>query len=382
MFKRILVSLLFMSVIFACSSGKKALQNGNYDEAVLTAVGRLQKSPNNSSALQVLKEAYPLAVSKHTDRINQWEQSKEPFHWEKVVEEYQQLNQMADQIQNCPVCQNAVGTPQRNFQSLQSAKNLSADERYDAGQHALGFAQNNRQAAKDAFGHFKRAEYFVPNYKDVADKIGQAFELASVKIVVEQVTVTSRLYQLSNEYFQDRINEFLKTNPRLNQFVLFYSPQEASNNRLKPDQIVHLEFDDFVVGQTYVNSNTDLVTSRDSVKVGETKVNGKTIPVYNKVTARLTRTRKTVSSKGLLDMQIIDFRTKNVLYRDKIPGEFVWTNEWARFNGDERALTRDQLNLCNVREQLPPPPQQLFVEFSKPIYDQFTRKIRKFYENY
>jgi hypothetical protein len=38
--------------------------------------------------------------------------------------------------------------------------------------------------------------------------------------------------------------------------------------------------------------------------------------------------------------------------------------------------------LTKKREEVPPAPQQLFIEFSKPIYDQFTRSIRRFYDDY
>jgi len=45
-------------------------------------------------------------------------------------------------------------------------------------------------------------------------------------------------------------------------------------------------------------------------------------------------------------------------------------------------LTADQKRICNTREINPPPSQQLFVEFSKPIYDRLTSKIRDYYKNY
>jgi hypothetical protein len=104
----------------------------------------------------------------------------------------------------------------------------------------------------------------------------------------------------------------------MNIFVQFYIPQHASDIKLKPHQIVRLQFDEFMVGQTYVNTNTENITSKDSVKVGEATVNGKKVPVYNKVTAKYTKSRKTVTSNGILDMQIIDFQTKQVIHRDKI----------------------------------------------------------------
>ena len=52
----------------------------------------------------------------------------------------------------------------------------------------------------------------VPNFREATRLLDEAYQTASFKVVVEQVLVTSRAYQLSNAYFQDRINEFLQTN--------------------------------------------------------------------------------------------------------------------------------------------------------------------------
>ena len=81
-------------------------------------------------------------------------------------------------------------------------------------------------------------------------------------------------------------------------------------------------------------------------------------------------------------MEVIDFQANKILLRDEIPGEYTWVNEWASFNGDERALNSTELNMTRNREQLPPPPQQLFIEFTKPIYDQVTSRIKNFYKKY
>ncbi|MFY7827013.1 MAG: hypothetical protein ACOVQ4_07805 [Flectobacillus sp.] len=368
--------------IAACSTGKKALEQGNFDEAVFTAVERLQKSPTNSTSQQVLKEAYPLALNYHQARISNWEKSAEAFHWERVISEYEAMNQLGASIDNCPPCIRVIGDGKKFVEPLQSVKNLAASDRYESGNFHLNKAKGNRQEAKNAFFDFERANQIIAGYKDVQQKMDAAYLLAAFNVVVEQVTVTSKAYQLSNEYFQDKINEFLRTNPKLNMFVQFYAPQQASEVKLKPNHIIRLQFDEFVVGQTYMNTNTENVTSKDSVKVGEATINGKKVPVYNRVTAKYTKSRKTVTSNGVLDMQIIDFQTKQVVYRDKLPGSFVWVNEWANFNGDERALSKEQLNLCKNKELLPPAPQILFTEFTKPIYDQVTKKIRRYYENY
>ncbi len=168
----------------------------------------------------------------------------------------------------------------------------------------------------------------------------------------------------------------------MNKFIRFYSPEEAKTVKLTPDQVVRLEFIDFVVGETNIQTDRQTVTSKDSVKTGEANVNGKKVPVYGKVNAQIAKSRKAVRSRGILSLEIYDFQTNKVLSREEIPGEYTWVNEWASFNGDERALTNVELNMTKNREQLPPPPQQLFIEFTKPIYDQVTSRIKRFYEKY
>ena len=98
--------------------------------------------------------------------------------------------------------------------------------------------------------------------------------------------------------------------------------------------------------------------------------------------AELTTFKKEVVSKGLLSMQVLDGRNDAVLSSDKLPGTFVWYTEWANFNGDDRALTDEQLALCKKIEVPAPPPQDLFIEFTVPIYDQLTSKLRNFYNRY
>jgi hypothetical protein len=104
--------------------------------------------------------------------------------------------------------------------------------------------------------------------------------------------------------------------------------------------------------------------------------------VYGTVKATLHHYRKTTTSKGVVSFKIIDAKTGALLSVEKMPGEFVWVSEWATFNGDERALSPEQLALTKLKELPAPPPQDLFIEFTKPIYDQITTKINEFYKAY
>jgi hypothetical protein len=107
-----------------------------------------------------------------------------------------------------------------------------------------------------------------------------------------------------------------------------------------------------------------------------------TVKVYGKARASYYHFRKTVTSRGIINFRIIDNRTNAVLRVEKLPGEYVWVSEWATFNGDERALTPEQLHVARQREQLPPNAQDMFSLFTQPIYNQLVNEISGFYRNY
>ncbi|HRJ82605.1 MAG TPA: hypothetical protein PLV21_12010 [Cyclobacteriaceae bacterium] len=111
-------------------------------------------------------------------------------------------------------------------------------------------------------------------------------------------------------------------------------------------------------------------------------ISGDTVKVYGSVKATYYYSRKTTTSKGTVNFQILELPGNRILSVEKMPGEFVWVSEWATFNGDERALTPRQLEISKQKEQLPPQPQELFIAFTRPIYDQLITKLREFYKNY
>lgn len=372
------------SVIFtiSCSkSGTKALEKGNYYEAVLQSVEKLRKDSDNSKALEVLPTAYRNAQEEFTRDISRVRNANQQFRWETILEYYNKLNKMQESIERCTACRRIV-SPQTYFRETEEARDNAAAERYVLGNDILSRKNLSKIDARAAYDHFEKITIFAPNYKDARNRLEEALDLGSVHVVVEQPKINSRLYQYSNEYFQDKVEEFLRTNRRINKFIRFYAPEEAKTVKLKPDHVVRLEIIDFVVGETNIATDRQNVTSKDSVKTGEATVNGKKVPVYGKVNATIIKSRKAVRSRGILSMEIFDYQTNKTLSREEIPGEYTWVNEWASFNGDERALTTTELNMTRNREQLPPPPQQLFIEFTKPIYDQVTSRIRRFYDKY
>lgn len=371
--------LTFLVSISCSKSGLKALESGEYYNAVIQAVDKLKKDSDNSKALKVLPKAYKYASEDLLKDISNARKSNAQFKYERVVNDYKKLNDLHDKIVTCVPCRNIV-EPDAYFSELESAALNAADERYSFANNLLN--KGTIESARAAFQNFDILLSYAPNYKNAREKLDESLFSGSYHVVLEPPIVNSKLYQYSNEFFISKIDEFLQKNKRLNKFIIFYQPEEAKQLKLNPDHVVRLEFIDFVVGETFIKSEKEKVTSKDSVKVGEAKIADKIVDVWGLVDATVIKNVKTVRSRGILSMEIYNYKTKKNLLREELPGEFLWINTWATYNGDERALRPQDIKETKKVEELPPAPQQLFIEFSKPIYDQFTSRIKRFYDSY
>jgi len=380
--KKILLFCSLICIAWACSSGQKALEKGNYQEAVITSVKRLRNSPDNDKARQILATAYPLALEKNYDDIRNYKDSKARFRWEKVVGAYEQLQSLYEEIRTCPAALEVVGKPKSFVDDVEDAKEKAAKERYEHAQNLL-LKKQNRQSAREAYESLEVVQKYAPTYKNTQKMLEEALHYATLHVLIDEIPLPNNLKD-DSRYLQNKLFEYLTRNQRnINRFVRFYSKAEANAASLGyPDHIIRMEFDDFAVGQIYLKSEVRTVNSKDSVQVGEVNVNGKKIPAYNIVSAKVSDYKKKVESKGLLAFRIIDQKTQSTLQEDKLAGSYTWLVEWSTFNGDERALSQADKEACKKQEQNPPPNDQLFVEFSKPIYDQVISQLRRFYREY
>ena len=109
---------------------------------------------------------------------------------------------------------------------------------------------------------------------------------------------------------------------------------------------------------------------------------GGTEDIYGTVKATLTTFTKTLTSNGLMSMQIVDARTNKILREQKYPGEFIWETTWGYFNGDERALTEEQIEMTGRKEVDEPTRDEMFAFLSKPIFARVTTDLQTYYKDY
>ncbi|PWK28596.1 hypothetical protein LV89_00800 [Arcicella aurantiaca] len=371
---------IFIIILFnSCSSGMKQLQKGNFDEAVFTSVERLQKSSDNSKALAVLHDAYPLAVENHKRTIRNFENSHEPFRWEKALAEYQQLNKIHDMIARSPVSVREVGMPQNYINEVESARKLAADERYQAGMVAMN-SKENRLAAKDAIGHFQRVNELMPNYKDINQQLDLAYQYATYRVIIEPVHDVFRLR--SNEYqiLQEAFNREIFRSKLPSQFVKYYTTIDVQKEKFPIHEIVKMSLVNMSLPIKTVNSSVENFTK--SVKTGTKKNKDSTVvDIYKDVTARITTYTKTIVMNGTVELKVFDYRTNNVITQEVRNEAYTWTDSWQKFEGNPEALNGKKVPTATNYGNVEPSEITFFTNISNQFANYFQGRLRKAYRD-
>jgi hypothetical protein len=370
-------SVAVIALLAGCMTSKKALQKGDYYQSCMLAIEKLRSNPAHKASIESLRQAYPLLLENTQSNINAILTLSPVDKYRQVYRNYVALNTVYQNIKACPGALNVIPEPTPFFDRQAGAQKLAFDECMTLAGAKMSL--NDKYEARNAYYLYGEALTYKTDDPDAAARRKEALERGTIRVVINQIPVPYT-YKLSCDFFYDEL--FTEINRRNdNIFVLFYRPDDARNKQLVPDQVVRMSFDDFVVGEMRETSRQE-DCHRDSVEVGTVKNGrGDKVKVYNTVYARLTVRTRTVESNGLLGVRIVAYPVEQELSTRKFTGSFVWKDIWGRYTGDSRALSAKQLHLCEHDPVLPPQTQDLFVEFTKPIYTQLCDYLYGFYHS-
>ncbi|MEP7163143.1 MAG: hypothetical protein ABI741_00540 [Ferruginibacter sp.] len=374
-------SIVFMCfaalILSACASSKNYLERTDEDKALSDAVKKLGKSPTDENALQAVPVLYTNILKKHLVKIKDLKAGKELNRWDKIINEYQDLQDAYDAIINNPPAFKLV-SPQSYSTELFDAKQSGAEAYYNEGQVLLD--NTGRDNAKKAYGYFKKAEKIIPGYKDAIAKSDQAYESAIVNVIINPVQDNSYYfnsswgnsgYNFSNEYFQQALVRDLSGINKNRYPARFYTDWQARRDNVQPDWIVDLKLRNIDI--PYPSNNNYSRNASAQVQTG-TDTSGN--PVYRTVYATVNITRSSFTARADMDVNITDVITgKNISFRN-IRDDYRWQEERATYNGDSRALSaRDWEMINNGAGYGTPRKEEVLDELFKKIYPQVKNNI-------
>lgn len=374
--KYIYIFLYVLVFLFAACSSSKTVSKTTEDKALLSILKKLDKDPSNTELKNTITNLYNEAAKSHLDKIEVYNTLTEADKWIKIIKEYEALNKLYQTIATSAAAK--LVSTQSYTSEIQRAKQNGAEAYYNIG--IAEMENSDKQSARNAYYAFRRANEFVPGYKDVRQQLNIAYQNSVVKVVINPVRDNTFFYNsmgwnnygnnFNNDYFQrslvnDLGGSYNKTSP-----AQFYTNWEARRENIRPDWEVDLTWIYLNIPQPMSNQysrniSRQIETGRDT--------SGKVH--YQTVTATLYIVRKYFTASGDMELRITDVNTGRNITTNRYSDQFNWQEEYATYTGDSRALSGNDYALLNNNNYQIPRKEDILDQLSQRIYPQVKNRI-------
>lgn len=360
-------SFLWVCLLFlvACKSTQKLMDSGRYTEAFYSAIEDWKKKPDDGTVRQQLTDAYNRSSAQLLAGVSSATAAsgrRMGDRLDQVYASYKTLQEMYEAGQG--ISSLAV----KDYSAaLDSAAGNAASYHYEAGMVVMGRGPS-RQDARDALAHFRKADSYVPGYKDVIQQIKTAEDLSVTHVIVRQLDQRFGRYPVNGAFFESELLWNLNT---LGSYSQFYGGRDPSTRDVRADQYMDILLSDIWFGRMYTNSY--------SYTVSKTLPSDPRLKIApEKVTATVYVTRRGIEARATMDCRIFTPSGQSVS-ADRFPARYAWENLTGRYTGDARALSeKDRAIIQGVFNQ-PPSYDELYRTLTRRIMNDFMFRMRSIY---
>ncbi|MDO1500941.1 hypothetical protein Q2T40_12445 [Winogradskyella maritima] len=386
------ITLLFIITVFALScSGKKrvaeAVDNGNYNEAIYDAINKLKGNKDarrKQDYVALLKDAYVKANERDWQAIKELKASKNPEYFQRIYETYVALNKRQQAVKPLMPLQYRGRNVPFDFQDYSSelavARDNVSDHFYETGIELL--ESDDKATIREAYDVLNYIENINPNYEKTRELMDEAHERGTIHVAV---SIENKTRQVIPRRLEDALLDF--DTYGLNQFWMAYyaNPNpEADYDYAMQLQLARINISPERVSEREIIREQDIVDGWRYQKDADGNI--KTDSLGNKlkedkivrVRARLFEFAQQKSSQIIASVIFSDLKNKEVIDSFDIDSGFVFDNIYARFRGDKRALTRDDLNLIRNRAIPFPTNEQMVFDSGEDLKLKLKRIIQDY----
>lgn len=379
--KQKLLILIGFFIIASCSSVKRsqqALNQGNYNEAIAIAVGKLQKDKTrkgNQEHILILEAAFKKMTETEKKRIAFLKKEGNAVNSREIYQIYNKLNRIQNTISPLLPLYIEESGRQAKFRftdysdEIIAAKNAYAEVLYRDGKALM--QQGDKLAYRNAYTAFNELQRLSPNYKDTEALLAEAHFQGTDFVVVELHNQTPFVIPRNLE------NELLN----FNTYGLddFWTEYHAFNNTdYKYDFAVNLNFREIHISpervlereiplEAEISDGYSYKRDRKGEYMLDSLGNKIKIENFIKVKGTLYQTiqTKSLALEGKVDY--LDLEKRQLMKSYPLETEFVFENVYARFKGDDRLLSKEDRAMLKNGYVPFPSNEQMLVDASDDI---------------
>jgi hypothetical protein len=370
--KKALLFTLSVFILVSCSTRKQvetAVNSGNYDKAIATALQKLRKNKDakrNYDYVIMLQDAYYKVVERDLNDIAYLKKDNNPETFKIIFEMYQDLDARQEAIKPLlPLFVNGKNIA-FNFNNYSNAivdsRTALADYLYEKGIALL--EGDDKQNIREAYRELAYLDDISPNYENTRDLLAEAHErgkdyiLVSINNSTDQV-IPVRLEEELLNFDTYGLNKFWSeyhANQQPNRNYDFAMQLNLKQINISPERINEREF----LREREIKDGWEYEKDQNGNVVKDSLGNDIKYEKFINVRARLYETIQTKSAQVVGDVVYLDIDTKQTLDTFTIDSGFIFEHIFARFRGDKRALLSEDRQLLNNR-RLPFPSNEQMV---------------------
>ena len=388
--KKILLLTVISVFVIACSTRKqveKAVNTGNYDQAINTALKKLRTNKDkkrNYDYVIMLQDAYYKVVERDLGTIAHLKKDNNPETYVRVYELYEDLDARQQAIKPILPLQidgNNIPFKFNNYSdAILKSRDGASDYLYEKGLALL--EPDDKSSIREAYNTLDYLQRINPNYENTGELLTEArqrgmdYILVSINNETEQI-IPNRLEDDLLSLDTYGLNKFWSTYHvnKLDNLNYDYAMQlNLKRINISPEQIKERELvreKDIVDGWQYALDDAGNVAK-------DTLGNDIKVDKIVRVTCRYLETIQIKSSQVIGDVIYKDLRTKQVLDRFPINSEFVFEYVYATSRGDRRALQTDDIGFLEHRRVPFPNNEQMVYDTGEDLKLQLKNIINSY----
>jgi hypothetical protein len=358
--------------IFFLSCGSNKNISSEEERTLYSKIRKFEKDPGNTTLRQEIIDLYQISEQQHLERVEALKTSSDLTRFDKLIQEFEYRQKISDAIRSSHVYRYI--TPPNYHQQIVLLKEESAKAWCNDGQQYLNFG--GRENARKAYLAFNKAVQYGSNNIYAREKMKEAYESATVDVVVRPVRFEDYFFSGRNNRFYagqqvSRLVSDLGGSYASSVPARFYTEQEALSRRIDPNWIVELVWANLNINEPALSRQTRTVTK--NIHIGADSAGR---PLYKTVNANLHIKREFLQASGYLEYRITDLDNRNKESGQRIYAQYIHEDEYATYEGDSRALSPEDWSLINNRGKMNPDRNEILEEMYRNIYQDLKNRIR------
>ncbi len=391
--KKLILLFTILAIASSCSSVKqteKALNTGNYDQAINIALNKLKTNKDKKGKqpyILMLEEAYAKVVDRDRNAIDYLEKDGNPANLERMYNTYLSLRDRQERIKPLLPLHLAEQGRSANFlmdnydQRIITTKDKLSKYLYDSAKGLLSTAKRKADF-RSVYENLVYLDKITPNYKNTADLIEEAHLKGTdfVKVSMKNKTNVIIPKRLETDllnfgtYGLDDLWTVYHNTPQKSVKYDYSMEVTFREINISPEQIRERQLE----REKQVKDGWEYLLDEEGNVVKDEEGNKIKVDKMATVRCEYYEFKQFKAANVVGNIQYKNLRTKQLLDAFPLVSEYIFEHIYANFNGDKRALEDDLVRYLGLQAVQFPSNEQMVYDSGEDL----KNKLKSIITNY